>query len=464
MNNNKITAVNPCIFRAYDIRGIVNEQISEDIFYTIGQAISVRLKELKRYKTFIARDARLSSESLANALQDGLIDGGIDVLNLGEATTPILYFATHTKAVDSGLMVTGSHNPANYNGIKIVLAGKTLVETDLKLLYQIIANGICTNSQKGKLENYNIIDEYVDLIVNDIKLERQLKIVVDCGNGVAGPVALAVFKKLGVDLIPLYCEVDGNFPNHHPDPSVEENLKDLKSIILEMKADLGIAFDGDADRLGVVDNNLSVIWPDRLLMLFAQNVLKNNSNQTIVYDVKCSSNLAMVINEAGGIGKMCPTGHSIVKAFLKKEKAALAGELSGHIFFQDRWYGFDDALYSACRLLEILSQSIESVSEQFAKIPNSINTPEIKIPISEDKKFTFMNAFTQQAEFPEGRTILMDGIRVEFEHGWGLIRASNTTPCLVARFEAKDLQNLKKIQNLFRKQITNIDTSLDFDF
>ena len=460
----KIIPLDRRIFRAYDIRGIVGEQINEDVFYTIGRAISVRLHELERRQIFLARDGRLQSERLANALAQGVLDGGIDLLNLGEVATPLLYYATHiNQHVDCGLMVTGSHNPANYNGIKIVLAGKTLVATDLEQLYKIVVNGVFPGG-KGNAQDFQIIDNYITRIINDITIDRSLKVVVDCGNGVAGPVVLRVLKELGLDIVALYCDVDGRFPNHHPDPSVETNLIDLKNAVAKHQADLGIAFDGDADRLGVVANDGNVIWPDRLLMLFARHVLQNNKNATIVYDVKCSNHLATVIGNAGGIGKMCPSGHSIVKAFLKKEKAILAGELSGHIFFEDRWYGFDDALYSSCRLLEIISKNAKSVSEQFAMIPNSVNTPEIKIPIAEEKKFIFMQNFSKQAKFPDGKPNLIDGVRVEFTNGWGLLRASNTTPCLIARFEATDHQNLERIQELFRAQLMRVDQELEFTF
>ncbi|OCH97170.1 phosphoglucomutase [Legionella jamestowniensis] len=451
------------VFRAYDIRGIIGKQLDEDAFYSIGLAISCRLYELGRKKIFVARDGRLTSESLVKALQQGLIDSGISILDLGAIATPMLYFATHTLQVDSGLMVTGSHNPADYNGIKIVLAGTTLVEKDIHHLYELVVAGRCYQG-KGEYHSFNIIPAYIQRIVSDIKLKRALKIVIDCGNGIGGPIIPSVIRALGCDVIPLYCDVDGRFPNHHPDPSVEANLADLKQAVAHNQADIGIAFDGDADRLGVVTDKGEVIWPDRLLMLYALNLLEKNKGATIVYDVKCSSHLGALINEAGGIAKMCPTGHSIVKAVMREENAALAGEMSGHLFFKDRWYGFDDALYSACRLLEILSSNPQTVSEQFAAVPNSINTPEIKIPIAEEQKFTFMQRFCEQAHFPDAHLITIDGLRVEFAEGWGLLRASNTTPCLVARFEAKDKISLERIQALFREQLHSLDKNLVLSF
>lgn len=459
----KIEQLDPKIFRAYDIRGIVGTQISANTFYTIGRAISLSLKRLERSDIFLARDGRLSSDVLATALRQGLLDSGINIFDIGEVATPVLYYATNTGKTDCGLMITGSHNPADYNGIKIVLGGKTLVASDIQQLYNDVLIQTFP-SGSGKISNINILPEYKNRIINDIKLSRSLKVVVDCGNGVAGPVIPELIKALGCDVTALYSEIDGNFPNHHPDPSVIENLQDLQEAVLAQKADIGLAFDGDADRLGVITNTGEIIWPDRLMMLYAKELLKTNPDSTIVFDVKCSNNLANVIQTAGGIAKMCPTGHSIIKACMKQENAILAGEMSGHIFFKDRWYGFDDALYSACRLLEILSSNQESISRQFQEIPDSVNTPEIKIPIQDEKKFNFMRDFLNNASFPHSKMIKLDGLRVEFDNGWGLIRASNTTPCLVARFEANDAESLTQIQKLFRLQLTNIDTELKIPF
>ena len=451
------------VFRAYDIRGIIGQQLIEDDFYTIGRAISCRLKALNRHQIFIARDGRLSSDSLAAALKQGLLESGITVVDLGVVATPVMYYACNTEAIDSGLMVTGSHNPADYNGIKMVLAGKTLVQMDIDELYELVTQGQFEQG-KGDALSFDIIFNYMERIVKDIKLQRPLKVVVDCGNGVAGPVIPHVIKALGCEVIELYCDIDGRFPNHHPDPTVEANLVDLKKAVALHQADIGLGFDGDADRLGVVTNLGETIWPDRLLMLYARHLLKDNKGATIVYDVKCSSHLKEVIKEGQGIAKMCPTGHSIVKGVMKEVNAAIAGEMSGHLFFKDRWYGFDDALYSACRLLEILSQSPLTVSEQFSAVPNSVNTPEIKIPIAEEEKFAFMKRFSEQAKFPNASLITIDGLRVEFANGWGLLRASNTTPCLVARFEAEDKASLKEIQTLFKTQLQAISKELELSF
>ncbi|MBA4696547.1 MAG: phosphomannomutase/phosphoglucomutase [Legionella sp.] len=451
------------VFRAYDIRGIIGEELDEDSFYTLGLAISCLLRTLQRSQIFLARDGRLTSERLAKALKAGLLDSGVSVFDLGEVATPVMYYATHTQGIDSGLMVTGSHNPAAYNGIKMVLAGKTLVQTDIDQLYQLVQTQARVHGA-GEAKDFNILKSYAERIVGDIHVKRPLKVVVDCGNGIGGLTIPEVIRATGCEVIPLYCEVDGRFPNHHPDPTVEANLSDLKKAVVENNADIGLAFDGDADRLGLVTNEAEVIWPDRLLMFYAKELLKTQKGSTIVYDVKCSSELARIIEEAGGVPKMCPTGHSIVKAVMKEEQAVLAGEMSGHLFFKERWYGFDDALYSACRLLEMLSATNSSVSDQFKTIPNSINTPEIKIPISDTEKFSFMESFCASAEFPEASLIRIDGLRVEFKDGWGLLRASNTTPCLVARFEAKDESCLERIQALFKSQIQRFNHGLQCSF
>lgn len=451
------------VFRAYDIRGLIGQQLDTHAFYTIGRAISCRLHALRRQQVFVARDGRLTSDSLCEALKQGLMDSGIQVIDLGAVATPVMYYATHVHGIDSGLMVTGSHNPAAYNGIKMVLAGKTLRQADIDAIYDLVTQGDFHQGQGGST-SLDIIDDYSQRIVGDISLKRRLKVVVDCGNGIAGPVIPAVLEALGCEVIPLYCDVDGRFPNHHPDPTVEANLADLKQSVALHQADIGLAFDGDADRLGVVTNKGEVIWPDRLMIFYVQELLKRIPGATIVFDVKCSSHLAREIEKAGGVAKMCPTGHSIVKAVMKELDAPLAGEMSGHLFFKDRWYGFDDALYSACRLLEILSQSSATSSEQFAAIPDSVNTPEIKIPIAEEDKFMFMKRFTQEARFPEAKIVSIDGMRVEFPYGWGLLRASNTTPCLIARFEAIDLASLERIMAQFKSQLTKIDQYLSVVF
>jgi len=456
-------AITRSVFRAYDIRGIIGRDLDDDSFYTIGLAIACYLHELQRSQIYVARDGRLTSERLTIALKAGLLESGIDVIDLGAVATPVMYYATHTQGLDSGLMVTGSHNPADYNGIKMVLAGKTLLQENIDILYDFVCKAKRT-AGKGVETQLDVMPAYKKRIMSDIQIKRPLKVVVDCGNGIAGPIIPQVLSDLGCEVIPLYCDVDGRFPNHHPDPTIEANLADLKLAIAEHKADVGLAFDGDADRLGLVTDQNETIWPDRLMMLYAREVLSHFKGATIVYDVKCSGHLEKVIAAAGGIAKMCPTGHSIVKSVMKYEQAALAGEMSGHIFFKDRWYGFDDALYSACRLLEIISGSDLSVSEQFKLIPDSVNTPELKIAITDENKFLFMQRFSERADFTGGRVIAIDGLRVEFTNGWGLLRASNTTPCLVARFEATDKDNLELIQDLFKQQIHLFDNQLELPF
>jgi phosphomannomutase/phosphomannomutase/phosphoglucomutase len=462
-NQYEYQLVTKSVFRAYDIRGIVGSQLNENGLYTIGRALAYRLHALNRQRILLARDGRLSSASLSLAMKQGLLDSGIDVVDLGAVATPVMYYATHETGIDSGLMVTGSHNPADYNGIKMVLVGKTLAHEDITLLYEIMRDKRMINGL-GHSSYLNVVDEYMRRIVRDIHIKRPLKVVIDCGNGIAGPIIPEVIRRLNCEVIELYCDVDGRFPNHHPDPTVEENLLDLKAAVAHHQADIGLAFDGDADRLGVVTNRGEIIWPDRLMMLFSKQVLKTNPGATIVFDVKCSSHLSTVISEAGGVPRMCPTGHSIVKGIMKETGAALAGEMSGHLFFKDRWYGFDDALFSACRLLEIMSQSTLLVSEQCALVPDSINTPEIKIPIFDEEKFSFMQRFSTEAIFPEADLIVIDGVRVEFKQGWGLIRASNTTPCLVARFEAENHEILNEIQALFKAQLHAIDQELAIPF
>lgn len=456
-------SVEQSIFRAYDIRGIVGEQINRNVFYTIARAIGYRLHDLGRSQMLLARDGRLTSPELARALTAGLMDSGIDVIDIGAVPTPVMYYATHVTGIDSGVMVTGSHNPADYNGIKIVLAGTTLAQDEIQILYNLTVSQTWHSGQ-GQYAALSVLNDYCQRIIGDVQLKRSMRVVVDCGNGIGGVIAPMLLRRLGCEVIDLYCEVDGRFPNHHPDPTVEDNLVDLKAAVQTHHADLGLAFDGDADRLGVITNQGTLIWPDRLLMFYAPFILRNNRAATIVYDVKCSRHLTQVIQNAGGKPKMCPTGHSLVKKVMKDEHAILAGEMSGHIFFKDRWYGFDDAMYSACRLLEMLSQSLISVEEQFSQVPNSIATPEIKIPIYEEKKFVFMESFAKNARFPDAELIHIDGVRVEFPHGWGLLRASNTTPCLVARFEAHNEQGLHDIQALFRVQLQALDESLSIPF
>ena len=460
-------ALDASIFRAYDIRGIIDKQLNSDTYYLLGKTVAVFLHQRQQKRTLIARDGRLTSELFAAALSQGLIDSGIDVVHLGALPTPTLYYATHVTDIPNGLMVTGSHNPAHYNGLKIVVEQQTLVDSDIQALYQIASQPVFL-SGKGQVTHQDISDDYIQAITGQIQLKKTFKIVVDAGNGIAGPLVVKCLAALGCDVVPLFCDVDGHFPNHHPDPTVPENLNHLKQEVLNTQADIGLAFDGDGDRLGVVTNHADIVWADRLLMFYAKDLLQRHPLSTIVYDVKCTRHLTKLIQEYGGTPLMCPTGHSIVKRVMKESQALLAGEMSGHLFFKERWYGFDDALYSACRLLEQLSQTIASFAEQLIMTPQSYHTPEIQIPIHEQQKFSFMSQLLAQVQsqsiFSDAELIIMDGLRAEFHDGWGLIRASNTTPSLVARFEADNPLSLSRIQNDFKIQLQAIDSNLQVPF
>jgi len=450
------------IFRAYDVRGIINTDLTPDVFYALGLAIGSQARTLGESRLVLGRDARLTSAELSRALGQGLCDSGCDVVDIGEVPTPLLYFATHHLKIPSGVMVTGSHNPADYNGAKIVLQNTTLAESAIIELYdRILQKNFSTGA--GHYTQTDVAAAYCERVKNDIRIARPLKIVIDCGNGIAGNIAPALFRSLGCDCVELYCEVDGRFPNHHPDPSVPENLADLSARVRAEHADLGIAFDGDADRLGMVTNTGEIIWADRQMMLFARDILRQESG-AVVFDIKCSSHLRDVITQSGGHPIMCQTGHSLVKARMRETRALLAGEMSGHLFFRHRWYGFDDGIYAAARLLEIIAAQQKSTDDLFAEFPNSPTTPEIKIPIDESKKFGFMDQFRKQARFQNAEVITIDGCRVEFSDGWGLVRVSNTSPNLTVRFEALTQSALARIQQQFREQLQSIDASLAITF
>lgn len=451
------------IFRAYDIRGEVDVTFTAEYVYQIGLAIGSEARARGDDKVIMARDGRLSGPELSLALGQGLLSSGCDVIDIGEVPTPVLYFATHVLNTRSGVMLTGSHNPANYNGLKIVLAGQTLSDDAIQGLYQRIINEEFSKGN-GKPDFQELTSAYIEKIREDIHLQKPLKIVVDCGNGVAGTLAPLLLRELGCEVLELFCEVDGTFPHHHPDPSQPENLQDLIQAVALHKADLGIAFDGDGDRLGVVTNRGEIILPDRLMMLFAIDVLKKHASKPIIFDVKCTRHLADVIAAHGGKPLMWKTGHSLIKTKMREINSPLAGEMSGHIFFKDRWFGFDDALYAAARLLEIVSQHAETVSEIFMKFPDSVNTPELKLPMADEEKFSFMQSFAEQAQFANAKITIIDGIRADFPNGFGLMRVSNTTPCLVLRFEADDAASLAHIQQLFRQQLLNVIPNLNLPF
>ena len=445
-------AIDPSIFKAYDIRGIVDEGLSVDAVYRIGRALGAEAEARGEQHIFVARDGRLSGPRLIEALIRGLREAGRDVTDLGMVPTPVLYYAAYELGTGSGIMLTGSHNPPNYNGLKMVLGGTTLSGADIQALRQRIEQSDLSEGE-GRFESADVIPRYIERIVSDVRLARPMKVIVDCGNGVAGVAAPRLLRALGCEVSELFCEVDGNFPNHHPDPSQPKNLEDLKHALATQEADIGLAFDGDGDRLGVVTPGGRVIWADRQMMLYARDVIARNPGAEIIYDIKCTRHLARVIEEAGGRPLMWKTGHSFVKAKLKETGGLLAGEMSGHIFFKERWYGFDDALYTAARLLEILAADGRPADEIFAELPDSINTPELNLRTAEGENHALMERLQQAADFPDATVTTIDGIRVDFADGFGLVRASNTTPCLVIRFEADDERGLARIQQRFRELI-----------
>ncbi|MCW9013425.1 MAG: phosphomannomutase/phosphoglucomutase [Gammaproteobacteria bacterium] len=456
--------INPAIFRMYDIRGVVATDLTPDAVRQIGQAFASESLAQNCNTVVIGRDGRLHSKELSTALATGLQAGGCDVIDIGLVPTPILYFATHHLNTGTGIMVTGSHNPPEYNGLKMSMATKTLYGDDITGLYDRIANNQLTTGN-GQYSEQDLLDVYLDRIVSDVKLAKPMNIAVDCGNGVAAVIATKLFEKLGCKVTELFCEVDGNFPNHHPDPSKLENLTDIRAAIEQNKLDLGLAFDGDGDRVGVIDNKQNVIWPDRQMILYAEDVLSRQPGAQIIYDIKSSYHLDNAIKEMGGEPLMWKTGHSLIKAKMKETGAALAGEMSGHIFFKERWYGFDDGLYGAARMLEILSKKSGTAAEVFSALPDSFNTPEIQIYFDEGEHYKFMDAFKNNSEFNDAANIsTIDGMRVSWNKGWGLIRPSNTTPSLVLRFEAEDEHTLHAIQKKFREQILKTDKSVSVPF
>jgi phosphomannomutase/phosphoglucomutase len=441
------------IFKAYDIRGIIDETLNPHIATAIGQAFGSQMRDLGETDVVIGRDGRLSGPVLIEALTDGLLSTGINVIDLGMVATPMVYFATHQTIANSqpksGIMITGSHNPPNYNGFKMVLGGLAIYGDQIqKLRQQIEANEF--RQGNGKRSSFNIFPQYLKTIVGDVRLARPMKIAVDCGNGVGGAFAGELFRALGCEVQELFCEVDGHFPNHHPDPAHLENLQDLVHNLVTTDNELGLAFDGDADRLGVVTKDGEVIFPDRQMMLFAKDVLSRNPKGQIIYDVKCTRNLAPWIREHGGEPLMWKTGHSLVKAKLKETGAPLAGEMSGHIFFKDRWFGFDDGLYTGARLLEILSK-VDDPSSVLNALPNAICTPELQLPCAEGESFVLLEKIKANPKFPSSQSInTIDGVRVEYADGFGLARPSNTTPIVVLRFEADSEAAIQRIQEEFK--------------
>lgn len=457
--------IDASIFRAYDIRGVVGKSLDAGVARLIGRAVGSEARERGLEEIVVGRDGRLSGPELSAALISGLRSTGMRVVDIGAAPTPVTYFACYHLRTGSGISLTGSHNPPDYNGFKIVLGGETLSEDAIQSLYRRIEEQRFATGD-GSLQTIDISRDYEQRIADDVQLGRRMKVVVDCGNGIPGAIAPAVLEAIGAEVIPLYCDVDGTFPNHHPDPSDPHNLEDLILSVKQVGADIGLAFDGDGDRLGVVTASGEIIYPDRLLMLFAMDILQRNPGATIIYDVKCTGHLAPLILQHGGSPLMWRTGHSLIKAKMRETNAAMAGEMSGHFFFGERWYGFDDGIYSAARLLEILAGDLEerTPEEIFATLPKGVSTPELKIEMSEGEHYRFMDAFKDKASFDGARLTTIDGVRADWPDGWGLVRASNTTPVLVLRFDADSTTALKRIQDVFRAQILAVDGSLKLPF
>ena len=454
--------IDESIFREYDIRGIVPNQINEDSIKAIAHAIANKCHDEKVNELALGRDGRLSGNEILLVLSKQLRLLGINIVNIGLVTSPLLYFAAKKLKSKSGVMITGSHNPKNYNGFKIVINDSPVSGTEI---LNLISNKRNLSKDSGsEIFKENLMDEYIaEVISQKTQNSKKIKVVVDCGNGSAGKIGPKLMRALGYEVVELFCEIDGNFPSHHPDPGKVENLQDLIKAVEKEGADIGIAFDGDGDRLGVISNLGEIIYPDQLMMIFSRAVLEKNKGREIVFDVKCTNLLAEIISEAGGMPVMSPTGHFHIKNTLKKTNAPLAGEMSGHIFFNDEWYGFDDGHYSAFRLIEIIKNSESSIGAIFDELPKAYSTPEININIDEDKKFKIVEDFVSQSEFREGEKITIDGLRVNFVDGWGLLRASNTTPKLVLRFEANSPERLNEIRNIFLNQLKIIDETIEID-
>tara|TARA_Y100001936_G_scaffold171199_1_gene167515 strand:- start:1767 stop:3140 length:1374 start_codon:yes stop_codon:yes gene_type:complete len=454
--------IDKSIFREYDIRGIVPDQINELSVKAIANAIATKCSHEQVDEVALGRDGRLSGDNLLKSLSKELQSLGINVLNIGIVTSPLLYFAAKKIKSKSGIMITGSHNPKNYNGFKVVINDSPI--SGLEIL-NLISVKFSDFKHLGKeIIKDDIMNEYINEVISQANPNsKKMKIVIDCGNGSAGEIAPKLMRKLGHEVEELYCEIDGNFPNHHPDPGKIDNLQDLIKEVKNKAADIGIAFDGDGDRLGVVSSKGEIVYPDQLLMIFSKKILKNNLGGKIIFDVKCTNLLKEIITDAGGIPIMSPTGHFHIKNALKKTNAPLAGEMSGHIFFNDEWYGFDDAHYSAFRLIEILNESENSLDDIVNDLPKAFSTPEMNLDVEESKKFQIVEDFILKADVGAGEKITIDGLRVNFVDGWGLLRASNTTPKLVLRFEANSLKRLDEIKNIFLKQLKKIDETINIE-
>jgi phosphomannomutase/phosphoglucomutase len=456
--------IDPDIFRAYDIRGRVDEQLTPAVLHEIGRAFGSECAAQNQREVVVARDGRLSSPEFSAALIAGLRASGRDVIDIGMVPTPVLYYATHVLGTGTGMMLTASHNPANYNGLKMMLGGSVLFGDQIPALHRRWQAGEL-HEGAGALRQHRLENDYLDRICNDVHLARPLRIGIDCGNGVAGVLAPKLFRRLGCEVVELHTEVDGNFPNHLPDQSKPENLQDLIAAVHEHKLDIGFAFDGDGDRVGMICNQGKILWPDRQMILFAQDLLARQPGAKVVFDVLCSRHLPLAISAAGGAPDMWKTGHSMIKSRISQTGALLGGEMSGHIVFTERWYGFDCGLYVAARMLEILSRSAQSASALFAALPDAHSTPSISVPmLREGAQHEFMQRFLQDARFDEANVSRVDGLRADFDDGFGLVRASNTSPSLVLRFEADAPHALEQIQQRFRRALLAVDRTLELPF
>jgi phosphomannomutase/phosphoglucomutase len=460
-----IPAADPTLFKAYDIRGVVDGTLTVEAVRLIGAALGAEATAIGVHEIAVGRDGRLSGPKLRDALVEGIRSAGVGVVDIGMVATPMLYFATHLFGTGSGVEITGSHNPPEYNGLKMVLGGVTLYgEAIQRLKRRIDGDALPRAERHGTLRTADVRDAYFQRIGTDVKLARPMRIAIDCGNGVAGAFAPALYRMLGCDVTELYCEVDGSFPNHHPDPAHPENLQDLIRCLRETGAEIGLAFDGDGDRLGVVTRDGNVVFPDRQMMLFARGVLREHPGAEIIFDVKCSRHLARDIAAHGGRPAMWRTGHSLIKARLKETGAPLAGEMSGHIFFNDRWPGFDDGMYAGARLLELLSREADP-SAVLNALPDAVSTPELHLRTAEGENFELVERLRREARFDSARELItIDGVRVEYDDGFGLARPSNTTPVLVLRFEADDEAALRRIQAEFRRALLAVKPDAQLPF
>ena len=450
--------LNQNIFRANDIRGIAYEDLTQEVVQSLGRALGSEAVDRNIQEFIVGRDARLSSPQIFDWLSSGIMSAGCNVIDIGIVTSPMFYHSTYELNSSSGVVITGSHNPGNYNGFKIVFNNHSTSSEEILHLKQRILEG---NFRKGKgiTKKKDIKESYINLILASIKINKKINISIDCGNGAAGVVAKDVYERLGCNVIELYGEPDGSFPNHHPDPSKTENMEDLIKSVKENNSMVGLAFDGDADRLGVISPQGEIIFPDRQMIMFSRQVIESSPNAKIVFDVKCSKLLSDEIKKLKGKPLMCKTGHTFIKQKIRETDALLGGEMSGHIFFNDRWPGFDDGIYAGARMLEIIANSEQD--DPFVTVPNMLSTPEINIPAEDEEKFQIVETFIKNSNFSDAKIVSIDGIRVEFDKGWGLLRPSNTSPCLVLRFEAETNEDLNEIKDIFYLGLKNIKPNIN---